>query len=314
MRAVSLRQLRVFASVARHLSFARAAEELHLTQPAVSMQIRELEAAVALTLFERAGRAVRLTTPGEYLLVYARRVLSTLREAEAAMAALRGLKGGTLTVGMVGTAEYFVPRLLARFRAEHPAVDLRLAVGANREHLVRMLRDGEVDLAVMGRPPRELDARAEPFAAHPLAIVAAAAHPAARRRRMAPKALEREVFLVRERGSGTRAAMEQFFRDQHIAPARSMEMASNETIKQAVIANLGIAFVSLHTVALELSAGQLVVLGVRGLPLLRSWHIVNIQAKPLAPAAEAFRYFVLEQGEALLAAQFGKAVPPNSLA
>jgi DNA-binding transcriptional LysR family regulator len=309
MRAISLRQLRVFASVARHLSFARAAEELHLTQPAVSMQIRELEAAVALTLFERSGRNVRLTTPGEYLLLYARRVLATLREAEAAMAALRGVKSGTLTIGLVSTAEYFVPRLLARFRAEHPAVDLRLAVGANREQLVRMLRDNEVDLAVMGRPPRELDARAEPFAAHPLAIVAAPSHPAARRRRMAPKALEREVFLVRERGSGTRAAMEQFFQDQHIAPAHSMEMSSNETIKQAVIANLGIAFVSLHTVALELSAGQLVLLGVRGLPLLRRWHIVNIRAKPLAPAAEAFRYFVLEQAEALLAAQFGKLAP-----
>jgi DNA-binding transcriptional LysR family regulator len=161
----------------------------------------------------------------------------------------------------------------------------------------------------MGRPPRELDARAEPFAAHPLAIIAAPEHPLARRRRIAPKTLEGEPFIVREPGSGTRAAMEQFFRDQRIAPAAAMEMASNETIKQAVIANMGLAFVSLHTVALELAAGQLVVLKVPGLPLVRRWHIVNIQAKPLSPAAEAFRYFVLEQGERLLAEQFGKSVP-----
>lgn len=309
MKSVSLRQLRVFASVAKHLSFARAAEELHLTQPAVSMQIKELQAAVELPLFERSGRTVRLTMPGEYLLVYARRVLATLKEAESVMAGLRGVEGGRLTIGMVSTAEYFLPRLLARFHAEHPAVELRLSVGANRESLVRQLRDNEVDLAVMGRPPRELDARAEPFAAHPLSIVAAPEHPLAQRRRIAPKALEAEPFIVREPGSGTRAAMEQFFRDQRIAPPRAMEMSSNETIKQAVIANMGLAFVSLHTVALELAAGQLVTLKVTGLPLVRRWHIVNIQAKPLSPAAEAFRYFVLEHGEALLAEQFKKSVP-----
>jgi DNA-binding transcriptional LysR family regulator len=214
-----------------------------------------------------------------------------------------------MTIGMVSTAEYFLPRLLARFRSEHPAVEMRLSVGSNREQLVRQLRDNDVDLAVMGRPPRELDARAEPFAAHPLAIVAAPAHPLARRRKIAPKALESEAFIVREPGSGTRAAMEQFFRDMRIAPALAMEMSSNETIKQAVIANMGLAFVSLHTVALELSVGQLAVLDVPGLPLVRRWHIVNIQAKPLSPAAEAFRYFVLEQGEGLLAEQFGKSVP-----
>ncbi len=309
MRAVSLRQLEIFACVAKHLSFARAAEELHLTQPAVSMQIKELQAVMQLPLFERAGRAVRLTMPGEYLLVYARRVLATLREAQTAMAGLRGLKTGRMTIGMVSTAEYFLPRLLARFRSEHPAVELRLSVGSNREQLVRQLRDSEVDLAVMGRPPRELDARAEPFAAHPLSIVASPEHPLAHRRTIAPKALDSEEFIVREPGSGTRAAMEQFFRDQRISPPRTMEMSSNETIKQAVIANMGLAFVSLHTVALELSVGQLVVLDVPGLPLMRRWHIVNIQAKPLSPAAEAFRYFVLEQGEGLIAERFGRSVP-----
>jgi DNA-binding transcriptional LysR family regulator len=303
-----LRQLSVFASVAKHLSFVRAAEELHLTQPAVSMQIKELEAAVELPLFERAGRVVRLTMPGEYLLVYARRVLATLREAQTVMAGLRGLEAGRMTIGMVSTAEYFLPRLLARFRAEHPAVQMRLSVG-NREELVRRLRDNEVDLAVMGRPPRDLDTRGEPFAAHPLSIIASPEHPLARRRRLAPKSLDAEEFILREPGSGTRAAMEQFFRDQRISPPVAMEMSSNETIKQAVIANMGLAFVSLHTVALELAAGQLVALQVTGLPLLRSWHIVNIQGKPLSPAAEAFRYFIFEHAEGLLAKQFGKSAP-----
>ncbi len=308
MRALSLRQLGVFAAVAKHLSFARAAEELHLSQPAVSMQVKELEAMVELPLFERSGRGVRLTMPGEYFLVYARRVLSTLREAHTAMAGLRGLESGRMTVGMVSTAEYFLPRLLARFRAEHPAVQMRLSVG-NRDELVRRLRDNEVDLAVMGRPPRDLDTRGEPFAAHPLSVVASCEHPLASRRRIAPKALHAEEFIVREPGSGTRAHMEQFFRDQRISPPIAMEMSSNETIKQAVIANMGLAFVSLHTVALELAAGQLVALPVTGLPLVRRWHLVSIQGKPRSPAAEAFRYFVLEQGEALLAKQFGKTVP-----
>jgi DNA-binding transcriptional LysR family regulator len=294
--------------VAKHLSFARAAEELHLTQPAVSMQIKELEAAVELPLFERAGRSVRLTMPGEYFLVYARRVLATMKEAGDAMAKLRRVQGGRVTIGMVSTAKYFLPRMLARFRAQHPAVEMRLESG-NREQLSQLLHDNEVDLAVMGRPPRELDTRAEPFAAHPLAIIGPPEHPLARRREIPPKALNAEEFIVREPGSGTRAAMAQFFRDQRIAPAQTMEMSSNETIKQAVIASMGLAFLSLHTVQLEVSAGQLVVLDVVGLPLLRRWYIVNIRGKPLSPAAEAFRYFILDQGESLLAKQFGKSVP-----
>jgi len=308
MRAVTLRQFKVFASVAKHASFARAAEELHLTQPAVSMQIKELESAVELPLFERAGRAVRLTMPGEYLLVYARRVLATVKEAGDAMAKLRHVESGRVTIGMVSTAKYFLPRLLARFRAEHPAVEMRLDSG-NREQLSKLLHDNEVDLAVMGRPPRELDTRAEPFAAHPLAVVASAEHPLARRHEIAPKALAAEAFIVREQGSGTRAAMEHFFREHKIAPPQVMEMSSNETIKQAVIANMGIAFLSLHTAALELSARELAVLDIVGLPLVRRWYIVNIRGKALSPAAEALRYFVLERGEGLLAEQFGRSAP-----
>lgn len=304
MRRVSLRQLRAFVEVARHGSFARAAGALHVTQPAISMQIRDLERAVGLPLLERSGRAVRPTTAGEYFLVYARRVFSTLKEAEDTIARLRGLKGGRVVIGMVGTAEHFLPRLLARFSKEHPGIEIRLTVG-NREQLVQALHHNEVDLAVMGRPPQELAARAEPFAAHPLAVVASASHPLARRRRLPTSVLRDQPFIVREQGSGTRAAMEQFFADHGISPPVIMEVTSNETIKQAVLADMGLGFLSLHTVAQELKSKRLRVLDVRGLPLMRRWHIVSLQARPRSPAVEAFRYFVLEEGERLLAELFG---------
>lgn len=311
MRAATLKQLRAFCSTARHLSFVRAAEELHLTPPAVTMQIKELEAVVGLPLFERGGRAVRLTMSGEYLLVYARRVLATLKDADDAMARLRGAEIGRITIGMVSTAKYFLPRLLAKFRAEHRGVEMQLTVG-NREQLSRQLHDNDVDLAVMGRPPRELDTRAEPFAAHPLGVVASAEHPLAKRREIPPSALAEEEFIVREPGSGTRAAMEHFFRENRLAPPQVMEMASNETIKQAVIANMGLAFLSLHTTGMELGTGQLALLDVVGLPLVRRWHMVNLRGKPLSPAAEALRHFVLERGEAHIAAQFSGVVPAEA--
>jgi DNA-binding transcriptional LysR family regulator len=313
MRAATVKQLRAFCAAAKHRSFAKAAEELHLTPPAVTMQIKELETSVGLPLFERGAKAVALTMTGEYLLVYARRVLATLKEAEDAMARLRGAETGRITIGMVSTAKYYLPRLLARFRAQHRGVEMQLTVG-NREQLVRQLHENEVDLAVMGRPPRELDTRAEPFAAHPHAVVASPEHPLAARREIPPSALGSEEFIVREPGSGTRAAMEHFFREHRLTPPQVMEMASNETIKQAVIANMGLAFLSLHTCGLELGIGQLVVLDVVGLPIVRRWHIVNVRGKPLSPAAEALRYFVLEQGEALIAAQFAGTVPASAMA
>jgi LysR family transcriptional regulator, low CO2-responsive transcriptional regulator len=305
MKNLSLRQLRAFIEVARQQSFARAAAALHVTQPAVSMQVRDLEAEVGLPLLDRSGRTVRLTTSGEYFLAYARRIFATLKEAEDTLARLRGLKGGRITIGLVGTAEHFLPRLLARFRQAHPDVEIRLQLG-NRGQLGRALLDNEVDLAVMGRAPPELPARAEPFAANPLAVVAAPTHPLARRRRLPPSALADQPFIVREVGSGTRAAMEQFFAEHHVSPPAIMEMSSNETIKQAVLADMGLAFLSLHTVAQELALKQLRVLDVQGLPLLRRWHILHLPARALSPAAEAFRQFVLQDGERLMVRQLGR--------
>lgn len=305
MKNATFRQLRVFNEVARQLSFAKAARALHLTPPAVTMQVKELEAQIGLALFERSGRQVSLTTPGEYMLVYARKLLATLKDAEDAAARLKQAEAGTLTIGMVSTAKYFLPRMLAEFRREHEHVEIRLAEG-NRQRLVQMLQANEVDVAVMGRPPRELATRAEPFAAHPHVFVAAPSHPLARREgQVDVESLRPHAFIVREEGSGTRAAMENFFSEARMEPRVAMEMSSNETIKQAVIADMGLSFLSLHTLELELDKGLLAVLDVQGGPVLRAWNVVHTLSKVLSPAAEAFRYFMLERGEAYLAGRFG---------
>jgi DNA-binding transcriptional LysR family regulator len=305
MRNATLRQLRVFAAAARHQSFGKAAEELHLTPPAVSMQIRELEEQVGLPLFDRSGRQVALTVTGEYLLVYVRKVLATLKDAEDAIARFRGLETGRVSIGMVSTAKYFVPRLLAQFRQEHPAIEVKLAVGGNREQLVALLRANEVDLAIMGRPPRELATRAEPFAVHPHSVVATPDHPLMRIGHAPASLLANYEFIIRETGSGTRAAMEKFFADHRLQPRVAMEMTSNETIKQAVMAGMGVSFLSLHTIGLERRAGLLAVPDVEGLPVLKRWYVVNNLSKTLSPAAEAFRYFILEEGERFLAREYG---------
>ncbi len=300
MKNLTVRQLQLFVEVAKRLSFVRAAEALHLTPPAVTMQIKELEAAIELPLFDRRGRQVSLTTAGEYFVVYAKRVLSTLKDAEDAMARLRRMETGRLVIGLVSTAKYFVPRLLAEFRLEHAGIEVRLQVSGNREQLVALLKENAIDLAIMGRPPTELATRAEPFAAHPLVFVAPPGQILIANQRPSARELERYPFIVREPGSGTRKTMEDFFHHQQIAPQVTMEMSSNETIKQAVMAGMGLSFLSLHTLGLELRSGLLRVLSVDGTPIMRTWNIVHLLAKTLSPAAEAFRYFVLERAEQML--------------
>lgn len=304
MKNATIRQLKVFAEVARHLSFARAAEVLHLTPPAVTMQVKELEGHIGLPLFERQGRLVTLTTAGEYMLVYARKVLATLKDAEDAAARLKRLEVGTLTIGMVSTAKYFLPGLLAEFRREHEGIEIRLAVG-NREQLVKMLHGNEVDIAIMGRPPTELATRAEPFAAHPHVFVAPTDHPLLKVGHPTVDSLRPHGFILRERGSGTRAAMESFLKKSRMEPRVVMEMTSNETIKQAVMAGLGISFLSLHTIGLELEHQLIATLDVEGTPIVRGWNVVHTLSKLLSPAAEAFRYFMLERAESAMATKYG---------
>lgn len=308
---LTFRQLRVFAEVARHGSMARAAEMLHLTPPAVSMQIKELEGQVGLPLFDRQGRTVALSTAGEDFLVHAKRLLAALKEADDAMARMKRVERGLLTIGMVSTAKYFVPHLLARFHEEHLGVDLRLRVVVNREQLVALMASGEVDLCIMGRPPREIATRAEAFAPHPLVFVAPPGHPLLLRPQAPVSALAPYAFIAREQGSGTRAAMTNFFAEHRFTPNISMEMGSNETIKQSVIAGLGLSFLSLHTVGLELRCGLLKVLDIAGTPLMRTWHVVHLGAKVLSPAAEAFRHFVIEEGSAFLRAHDAPVLAPG---
>ena len=305
MKDATFRQLRVFSEVARQLSFAKAARALHLTPPAVTMQVRELEGHVGMPLFDRSGRSVTLTTAGEYMLVYTRKMLATLKDAEDTAARLLKLEVGTLTIGMVSTAKYFLPHLLAQFRREHEGIEIRLAVG-NREQLVQMLHANEVDIAIMGRPPKELATRAEPFAAHPHVFVAPVGHPLTLAGPLAPEALRGQGFILREEGSGTRAAVEKFLLQARVEPRVTMEMASNETIKQAVIAGMGLSFLSLHTLGLELDNRLIALLPVEGAPVVRAWNVVHTLAKLLSPAAEAFRYFVLEHGEDYLREHFGR--------
>ena len=309
MKNVTLRQLKVFEAVARSLSFSRAAEQLHLTQPAVSMQVKSLEEEAGLPLTEQIGKKIFLTDAGVELARHARLIAQQLRDASEAMAALSGVRRGRLSIGVVSTAKYFAPRLLTVFRARHPGIDLRLGVH-NREEIVRQLAGNEIDLAIMGRPPQEIETLDDVFAEHPLVIIAAPDHPLAKRRKIAAAELGQEAFLIREPGSGTRSAMERYFAEQGVALANTFEMSSNETIKQAVMAGMGLSFISEHAIGLELAVGCLVRLRVAGTPVLRQWHLVRRTEKKLLPLAEAFIAFLRKEGARLIRTDFpGVALP-----
>jgi DNA-binding transcriptional LysR family regulator len=270
LQRATLKQLRIFESAARYLHFGRAAAELHLTPPAVSIQLKQLEQAIGLALFEQIGRRMHLTPVGAELLGHARALLARLREADDA---LEGLKGGAgeLHVAATTTAEYFAPRLLAEFRKQRRGVKLRLTVD-NREAVVRELGENSIDLAIMGRAPRGLDTTAVAFARHPFAIIAAPDHPLARKRRVGIVELAGEPFLI----------------------------GPNEAIKQAVAAGMGVGFVSRHTVGLELATGRLAVLAVTGTPVMRDWYAVHRARKRLSPPAIAFKSYLVTQGAAVI--------------
>ncbi|MBP7203423.1 MAG: LysR family transcriptional regulator [Propionivibrio sp.] len=293
MRSATVRQLQIFSVAASHLSFARAAEKLHLTHAAISLQIKQLEDVCGTQLFDRIGKKVFLTEAGDILLDHARQILQSLKDADESLMALKGLKGGRVTIAVTSTAEYFAPGLLAEFRKAQADVRVRLLVD-NREEVSRMLISNEVDLAIMGRPPADMEAEATTFAPHPFVIVAGADHPLVGRTALTLDDIAQETMIVREAGSGTRLAMEGFFREHSIEPNIDMEMGSNEAIKQAVVAGLGISFISQHTLGLELSAGRLVVLPVEGMPVMRRWFLVRHKSKRLTPALGAFWDFVLE--------------------
>lgn len=311
MRHATLRQLKVFEAVARHRSFSRAAEELHLTQPAVSTQVRKLEDHAGLPLFEQLGKKIHLTPAGAQMLQSSREIIQKFQEAEEAMAQYKGVSGGRLNVSVISAGDYFFPRLLVEFAQRHAGVTLNFGV-CNREELLAQLKDNVTDLAVMVRPPEDADTVAEPFAPHPYVIVAAPTHPLAKTPRIAMSRIVREPFVVREKGSDTWNSMMDGFGNQLANVNVAMEIRSTETIKQAVIAGMGVSFLSAHTVSRELQAGSLVVLDVQGLPLMLNWFVVHRRAKRLPPVAQAFKNFLLADGAALIDRALGvtkKAAP-----
>jgi LysR family transcriptional regulator, low CO2-responsive transcriptional regulator len=302
MKNATLRQLKVFEAVANHLSFSRAAEELHLTQPAVSMQVQALSDQAGLPLFEQMGKKIFLTTAGEEVLRHARRIIQQMREADEAVAAIRGAKGGRLNLGVVSTAKYFAPRLLVAFKKLYPETDLRLRVH-NRETIVRLLEENQIDLAMMGVPPKDFETVSSAFADQPHVIIAAADHPMAGSRRIEPADLAKEPFLIRESGSGTRGAMERFFAEREVHLTDTTEMLGNETVKQAVMAGMGVTFISEHTIGLELAVGRIVKLDVLGTPVMRKWYVVHRADKLVLPVIAAFLDFVRTQGPRLIVEQ-----------
>jgi DNA-binding transcriptional LysR family regulator len=310
MRHATLRQLKVFEAVARHLSFSRAAEELHLTQPAVSTQVKKLEENAGLPLFEQLGKKIHLTPAGSEMLHSGRAIIQQFKELEDAMTQFKGVSGGQLNVAVISAGDYFFPRLLVEFAGRHSGVTLNFGV-CNREELLDQLAGNQTDLAIMVRPPLDMDTVSEPFAPHPYVIVAPPGHPLAARRRIPISRLAREPFIVREKGSDTWNSMQDAF-GEHLGEINiAMEIKSTETIKQAVMAGMGLTFLSAHTLGRELQAGSLAVLDVQGFPLMLNWYVVHRRHKRLPPVAQAFKSFLLQDGATLIQQSTG-AVPAGA--
>jgi DNA-binding transcriptional LysR family regulator len=293
---VTFRQLKVFEAAARHLSYTRAAEELYLSQPGVSMQIKQLEGAVGLPLFEQVGKKMYLTAAGREVFTYSKNISHMLDEAEAVLDELKGLQSGCLAISVVTTASHFATRLLAAFSQRYEDVTITLDI-TNREAIRRQLDNNEPDLVIMGQPPEGVEVEADAFMANPLVMIAPAGHPLGEQKDIPVLEFANKSFVVREKGSGTRSAIERFFSQHDIEFHSGIEMTSNEAIKQAVEAGLGLGIVSIHTLELELETKRLQVLDVCGFPIQRNWYVIQRKGKRLSPVAQTFKTFVLEQAK-----------------
>mgnify|MGYP003619940746 CR=1 FL=1 len=299
MRNYSLKQIQTFIEVTRQGSVSKAAEKLCVTQPAVSMHIRQLEDAFGVALVEAQGRGIRLTDAGRTFAGRANVVMAELHELESLMAEYAGAQKGRIALAVVSTAKYFVPMLLMRFSRLYPDIEVRLHI-ENRESVLGMLERSEADLVIMGRAPRNMTTQAAAFATNPMAIVAAPSHALAGRKNLPFSVLADYAFVMRESGSGTRAAMERLFALHEVPLKVAMEMPSNETIKQAVMAGMGLSFLSLRTLRQELAGGYLVQLDINGMPIVGQWFVTHMASKTLSPAARAFKAFLVEQGGTLM--------------
>ena len=289
---ITLRQLRTFEAVARNNSISRAAAEMHLTQPAVSMQMKQLEEQIGLALVEQVGKRLFLTEAGRELRGHASDIASRMSDLNVAMDQFRGLERGLLRLAVVSTANYFLPVLIAEFQKRHPGVRISLQV-ANRDYVLSALADNSTDLAITGQPPDRIDVVAKYFMDNPLVVIAAPGHALASQESISLKRLAEETLVVREVGSGTRAAMERHFAAHRIAYRTGCELSTNEALKQAVRAGLGLGVVSVQTIELELRTQCLRVLPVEGFPIVRKWFVVHRTHKRLSAAARTFREMLL---------------------
>jgi DNA-binding transcriptional LysR family regulator len=299
MYHASFRQLQSLVLVARHESISRAADAMHLTQPAVSLQIRTLEDIAGIALTRKVGRNIQLTAAGEVMAEFSERILRLWEQATDELAALQGVTSGTLRIGAVTTAEHLLPPLLVPFTLKRPDVRLKLQVG-NRTEIINLLARREIELAIMGTPPRELRTNAARFARHPMAFVASPRHPLMKKKKITLNDVMAANLLVRERGSGTRTAVEKLLREEGHAAEFGSEVSSNEAIKSMVSAGLGVGFLSVHACALEFKAGLLAVLPIKQNPVEADWQIMHLTDQPIPKVAASFQDFVIENGQDLV--------------
>jgi DNA-binding transcriptional LysR family regulator len=293
MSHATFRQLEVFEAIARLGSFTRASEELHLTQPTVSMQMKKLTDAVGLPLFEQVGRRMHLTEAGKELAITAREIMQSLERCDMSIAEMRGLKKGKLRLAVVSTAKYFVPRILGEFSRQHPGVEVSLKV-TNRQRVLERAAENLDDLYILSQPTSHMELLAKPFMENPLLVMAHPEHPLTHERNIPLQRIAQEPFLMREEGSGTRLSVEQIFSARGLKPNVRMELGSNEAIKQAIIAGLGISILSRHTLGTD-GMGEPVVLDVDGFPVVNQWHIGHPHGKQLSVVANAFLDYLLKR-------------------
>jgi len=291
----TFQQMRLFEAVARHRSITRAADEVHLTQPSVSMQVKSLEDKIGLPLTEQVGKTLYLTRAGEEVAGASRDILARLGELQATLEDMQHEVSGVLSVAVVSTAKYFLPQLLGEFKRRHPRVEPRMQI-TNRETVIDRIGENADDLYIMGQPPRAEAVIAEPFLENVIVFAARPDHPLAGERHIPLARIARENVIRREAGSGTRQAVEKLFQAANVELAAHMEFDDSEAIKQGVISGLGVAYLSLHALRLELAAGDVVILDVAGFPLRRRWYAVHRKGKRLTNAAQSFLDFLQQEG------------------
>ena len=294
IRHATLRQLQVFEAIYRLGSFTRAAEELFLTQPTVSMQIKKITDAMGLPLFEHVGRTVQPTEAGNDLYDACRRIFETLTNLEMKMDDLKGMRRGRLHVAVITTAKYLVPEILGEFSQLYPGIDLVLKV-TNRDRINERMAANEDDLYITGQLPEdEMEVQTYPFSPNPLVVMAPCDHPLVGKKKISLEDISKEEFLIREPGSGIRDATLKLFNAHGLKPKIRMELGSNEAIKHAIVAGLGISVLSLHTLTLDGADGPVAILDVDGFPIMRQWYIVHPKGKELSLVARTFLDFAID--------------------